>query len=382
MNKPSMTFSRILSIVRKDLREFIRDRLWMVLTPLSLVVVVGIFLVLPDELSQDLTLGVYPEEAASALKLIVETQRENLNSIEIVAFGNREDLAAAVLSPASSDSVRSVPLGIAFPGNMLDMQLDEGTEQVDLYLSASVPPAIGRAVESGIREAGFALQALLTGRNPLGNLPVSLPNIESRIVGVNRFGQNYTLRDRLRPMLVVMILFIEALALAGLVSVEIQHRTVSAVLVTPASMGDFLVAKCLTGIILAMFQAFVFLFATGPFSVNLIPVSLLILSGAMMASAVGMLSGAGGRDFLGTMFFGILLLVPMMIPAIASLFPGRSPLIIRLLPSYGLIEGAGGTIGEGLGWEFAAPHLLSTAAWAAGLLVLSFAILKRRAESL
>ena len=372
MIKSSMSASRILSIVRKDLREFLRDRLWMVLTPLSLIIVVGIFLVLPDEMSQDLTLGIYPEEAAGTLNMMVQTRREHLHSIEIVAFESREQLAAAVLDPESPDSVRSVPLGIAFPENMLDMKLDGGTEQVDLYLSASVPPAIARAVESGIRETGFALQAVLSGRNPLNNLPVTLPDIESRIVGENR----------LRPMLVVMILFIEALALAGLVSVEIQHRTVTAVLVTPAAMGDFLAAKCLTGIILAMLQAFVFLFATGPFTVNMIPVSLLILTGAMMASAVGMLSGAGGRDFLGTMFFGILLLVPMMIPAIASLFPGRPSLLIRLLPSYGLLEGAAGTIGEGLGWDFAAPHLLSTAAWAAGLLVLAFVILKRRAESL
>ena len=377
-----MSVSRILSIVRKDLREFLRDSLWMVLTPLSLVVVVVIFLVLPDELSRDLTLGVYPEDAANTLKWIVETQKENLNSIEVVGFENREELAGAVLNSKRPDSVRSVPLGIAFPDNMLDMQLVEGFEQVDLYLSASVPPAIGRAVESGIRETGFALRALLSGTNPLEALPVALPDIESRVVGKNRFGHDFTLRDRLRPMLVVMILFIEALALAGLVSVEIHHRTVTAILVTPAAMGDFLAAKCLTGVILATLQAFVFLFATGSFGGNLIPVSLLILSGALMASAVGMLSGAGGRDFMGTMFFGVLLLIPMMIPAIASLFPGRPPLVIRLLPSYGLLEGARGTIGEGLGWDFAAPHLVSTAAWAAGLLVLAFAFLKSRAESL
>ena len=56
---------RIGAILAKDLREFSRDRLWMILTPLSLALVTAVFLLLPDG-GGSIGIGVYPGSLADA----------------------------------------------------------------------------------------------------------------------------------------------------------------------------------------------------------------------------------------------------------------------------------------------------------------------------
>ena len=62
-------------------------------------------------------------------------------------------------------------------------------------------------------------------------------------------------QERMTPLIAVMVLLVESMALAGLVAVEIQSRTAKAVVTSPASVGDLLSAKGLTGTVLAFSQA-------------------------------------------------------------------------------------------------------------------------------
>ncbi|MFO8182582.1 MAG: ABC transporter permease [Candidatus Aegiribacteria sp.] len=368
--------SLIAAIVRKDLLEFSRDRLWMLLTPLSLIIVILVFLLLPGEVEQRVVLGVYPERMASLLS----TAAGDLGptGFEVTGFPSPEGLAEA----AGSDSDGEISAGLAFPSDFPEGLAAGRSEEIMVYLPASVPPEFRRAVESGVREMGYAFRAVLRGEDPLKALPVELPDAMSLLGESADYDGPIPAKQRMRPLLVIMIFLVEALALAGLVSTEVEHRTASAILVTPAACGDFLAAKCITGILLAAAQAFLFLLATGAFSFDWPLVSTLMILGAVMASAVGMLAGTGGRDFMGTMFFGILLIVPLMIPAFSALIPGRPALVVRLLPSYGLVQAMTGVLGGGAGWGHAAPHLVSTLAWDAVLLAAALLLLRRKVRSL
>ena len=72
-----MTLRRRAAIIRaivvKDLREFSRDRLWMVLTPLMLVFYVGILWLLPSTVDETINVGIYarglPGSFADALRV-------------------------------------------------------------------------------------------------------------------------------------------------------------------------------------------------------------------------------------------------------------------------------------------------------------------------
>ncbi len=377
MRSVSSRLAITVAIVLKDLREFSRDRLWMILTPISLIFMIVIFLILPDTVSETITLGVYPSYLAESFSTLIDREEGEFQGLEIIGFADEDQLADAVLWGSGE-----ILIGIALPADFTESLLSGSGDSVSVYVSESVPQEMRRALSSGVREIAYAVQAVYAGRNPLSTLPVALPHLQARILGEDMAGRQVPLRDRIRPILVILILLIEALALAGLVSVEIEHRTATALLITPARTGDFLTAKCVTGTILAMTQSFLFLLATGGFLFDWLIVSVLILLGAGMSSAVGMLSGTSGRDFIGTLFYGTIFIIPLMIPALSIMFPGRPSVIIRLLPSYGLTEAMSGVLGEGKGWCFAAPHIMTTILWDIFLLGSAFFLLRRRVESL
>ncbi len=377
MKRVSSRLAIIAAIVLKDLREFSRDRLWMILTPISLIFMTVLFLILPATVSETITLGVYPSYIAESFSMLLDRAAGEFRGLEIIGFADENSLADAVLSGSGE-----ISMGIALPVDFTESLLSGSVGSVSVYVSESVPVEIRRALASGVREIAYAVVAVYAGRDPLSALPVGLPHLQARILGENMDGRQVPLRDRIRPILIILILLIESLALAGLVSVEIEHRTVTALLVTPARTGDFLVAKCVTGTILAVSQAYLFLLVTGGFIFDWLILTVLILLGAGMASAVGMLSGTSGRDFMGTLFFGTIFLIPLMIPALSIMFPGRPAIIIRLLPSYGLVQAISGVLGEGRGLRFVAPHIMATVLWDIVLLGSAFFLLKRRVESL
>ena len=65
-------------------------------------------------------------------------------------------------------------------------------------------------------------------------------------------GRQIPPRDRLRPVFAVLLLITETLFLATLISEEVERRTIQALLVTPAKVGDLLGAKGVVGVSLAL----------------------------------------------------------------------------------------------------------------------------------
>ena len=92
-------------------------------------------------------------------------------------------------------------------------------------------------------------------------------------------------------MLAVLVLMLGAIAIAGLAAVEIEKRTATAVLVTPASTGDLLAAKLITGTLLGASQALLFLLCTWSFDWGVTP---LLLLGAAMPAALGLIARPAG----------------------------------------------------------------------------------------
>jgi hypothetical protein len=184
------------------------------------------------------------------------------------------------------------------------------------------------------------------------------------------------------PLIAVMVLVVEAMALAGLVAVEIQTRTAKAVIASPASVGDFLSAKGLTGTLLAFGQAGLVLLLVGGFAQQPLLVALALLIGSIMTAGFGMLAGSAGRDFMTTIFISVVFMVPMAVPAIAALFPGAASAWVQLLPTYGFIETIVGVIAYGETWADTYGYLLLSAAWCVAIFAAGWFVLRRRVEVL
>ncbi len=396
----SRTVSRasiVSAIVKKDLVEFSRDPLYLFLSILGLVFFIGFFWIAPNTVNETLVLGVH-QTGMDALFEEFEQGATEAEGLKLVQFASEDELKKVVSGDVeyweSEDGTQrffrdkaagdkrpedakrvAVAIGIGFPEGFLEKTAAKEKTTVTVYSDADVPAEIQGAMKSFVREIAYALAG--------NELPVTEPAQENIILGTDRAGDQVSLREKMRPMLALFVLMIEVISMASLVSSEVLTRTVTAVLVTPAKAGDFLMAKTIYGTMLAMSQALIVLVAIGAFTAeNWALLLLTMLVGSVMFTGVAMIVGAAGKDFIGTLFYSMLFLLPLMIPAFSILLPGTASTWIRFLPTYGMTQVLTGITAYGLGLADVWKNLLVASAWVIVIYLAGLFTLKRKVESL
>ena len=377
-----MTLSRHAAIVRaivaKDLREFSRDRLWMVLTPVMLVFYIGLLWLLPNSVDETIRVGVYAPGLGGQFAQAFESDPMSTGSgLRAVPFDSADALEAAVVDGTEVEvdgEKYSLDIGMVFPDGLAASLSAGDPATVTIYVDAAVPAEVQTAMSAFVREATYAMAGV--------GLPVSQPEPQLVVVGQDRIGAQISPQQLMTPLIAVMVLVVEAMALAGLVAVEIQTRTARAVVASPASVADFLSAKSLTGTLLAFGQAGFVLLLVGGFAQQPLLVALALLIGSVMTAGFGMLAGSAGRDFMNTIFISVVFMVPMAVPAIAALFPGAASAWVQVLPTYGFIETIVGVIAYGESWADTYGYLLMSALWCVAIFAAGWFILRRRVELL
>lgn len=382
MTRPVSRSAIVWAIVRKDAREFRRDRLWLVLTTVGLVVFIVLFWLLPSSVVETIRVGVYPADLADSLNGLGASGAEGGQGLEVVSFASPEALRAAVAGEGGADGGASggdVAAGLAFPPDFTARAARGETSDVTVYVGGDVPAEVRGAMESAVREIAALTAAAAAGEDPASAVPIRQ---RTTVLGPDLAGRQVTPQERMRPLLAYFVLVMESLVLASLIAVEIQRRTVIALMATPARVSDILTAKVLLGTALAFSQAVILLALTRSFGAGW---SLLLagtLLGAVIATGTALLSGSAGKDFIGTLFLGMALLIPLAIPAVTALLPGATATWIKVLPTWGVIEVMVGVTSYGKSWpELWAPLGLA-AVWCAVILVSGLAVLRRKVGTL
>jgi ABC-2 type transport system permease protein len=358
-----VNFGVIGAIVRKDLVAFSRDRFYVFITFLGLIAFVAMFWLLPSSVDETVRLGVSQTGLEDIFGPITSVETE---ALAVVQFDSPEALRSAV-----EEGTDGIVAGMAFSE---DFAAAAGrSRSVDLLVPADLPSEYLNLMEGIASQVAY----FVTGTRP----PVDLVT-NTVVLGVDRVGDQVSLQEQMRPLLAFFILMMETFALASLVSVEVQLRTVTAVLVTPARARDFITAKGVLGTLLALVEVLLLMVLIRGF-VGDVPVLLVaLLLGAVLVTGVGMLAGASGRDFIGVMFLSLSLMIPLMIPAFGALFPGTAATWIKALPTYGLVEAIVGVTTRSESWSDLGPMLVLLGAWGAGLFALGSAVLRRRVATL
>jgi ABC-2 type transport system permease protein len=394
MSRPVSHATVISAIVRKDLAEYGRDRLWAFLTVLVLVVVVVLFWILPTDVNETVTVGVAGLDDGDAVAELASSDDEGLAT---VPFSSEDDLRAVVAGDADAWTVdgetvviplgadRSPPdgaieakvaIGLAFPEDFVEAAAAGQVSQATVYVAATVPDEVERAMSSLVREIGYAAAG-----EPLP-IDTSNPTETFVVLGEDRVGDQASIRDGFRPIMVFLILMMEMFVMASLIAKEIQDRTVTAMLVTPATIGDVLAAKGLAGAASGLAQAVIVLIAIDSLAPNPLLILTLVLLGAILISGTAMIVGSSGRDFISTLFYGMAYMVPLLIPAFAALFPGTAAAWVRILPSYPLVRGLVDVTTYGAGWSDTLPQLAALSAWCVALFGLGWMVLRRKVQTL
>lgn len=384
----------VMAILRKDAKQFSRDRLYIFISLLGLVAFATLFWVVPGGVDQTIVLGVHVAGGEEVLNALVPaTSRDGARGVTVVRFDSADQLRASVngeidvwRTPAGRVAVGGsksavagaerlrVEVGIALPGNFVARALAGEQTTATVFSATGAAPEVQEAMGSLVRELAYRI----AGRE----LPVTLP-AGGVILGQDRSSAPVSMRDRMRPLLAFFVLMVETFSLGSLIAGEVMGRTVTAVLVTPARLSELLVAKTIYGTLLGLSQGLLLLVAVNAFTAtNWPPLLLAMLLGGVMFTGVAMVVGASGKDFLGTLFYGLLLILPLAVPAVAAMFPGSVSSIVKVLPTYGIVEVLRGvTIYEKSWAELATPFGLS-AAWVVVIYLLGLLVLRRKIASL
>ncbi|NCC31702.1 MAG: ABC transporter permease [Chloroflexia bacterium] len=146
-------------------------------------------------------------------------------------------------------------------------------------------------------------------------------------------------QDRLLPLLILMSVVFGAMMLpaSSLVS-EKQHRTLTALAITPATTADVYLAKGLLGVGLSTVMALVVLALNGALNEQTGLVAGVLLLGAIFSAELGIVMGVLVKDvnslFATIKAIGLLLYAPALI----ALFPDIPQWIARIFPTYYLVQ--------------------------------------------
>lgn len=179
----------------------------------------------------------------------------------------------------------------------------------------------------------------VTALELIRNIEGAEPPVE---VMVNQLGEEAVDIDiRLLPMLLMLVVAVAAgfIPAASLVQ-EKEDRTLSALLVSPASIGDVLSAKSIFGVLLALITGFATLLLNDALLGRAGTHFVILLVASLMMAELGMLLGIWAKD-VNSMFAawkgGAVLL---FFPAIFYIFPDLPQWIARLGPTYYFIDPA------------------------------------------
>lgn len=309
-----MNWPTVLALVDKDVRLYFRNRFFAVVTVLGLVFYLIIYFVMPGSVDESLEIGIY---APTSPPIIGDTEEEGL----IISVVNSED--ALKKGVFEGEFVA----GIALPSDFFDKLTSGQKPRVSAYFTADAPQEIRDSISVIIRELAYQM----SGQS------LSI-DITEEILGPDMLGQQIPLRNRMRSMIILLLVMVEMLGLSTLISEEVEHRTIHALLITPMTVKELFMGKSITGISLAFIQAVIFMAIAGGLSRQPVIILMALLLGSGMITGISFIIASLSKDMLSVMGWGISILLILFIPAFGVMFPGLVTDWVRIVPSYYLID--------------------------------------------
>ena len=354
-----MTWHTIWVLVRKDLALYGRQRFFALISLALLVAYVVGYHMLPASVDSRFKLAL--ASAALPDSFYAAFQSRNM---DLTLFENSEALKAAV----SSGEYR---VGLELdPATVAALEAGESTTIMAYY-----PPGVPSELNAAFTNL---LTIILNDLSYTANQqPLQIERHE-HVLGYDLAGATIAPRDRLMPIFVMVVLLMDMLSIAHLITEEVQHKTLRALLITPLRIREFWSSKWLTSLLIGLTQACILLALTGKLVSNLAPLIITLLLGVLLITGIAMVIAAVARDMLSVISWGTLGIMILGFPAATIMFPGMIPDLVRAIPSFYLID----TLHRIL--NFAAPisavwgNLLVLSGWSCGLALLGAALFRRR----
>ena len=307
-----MSLKRIWTLIKAEVFHGPKDVVLVMAVVMPILLALFVNLAFGDIFTDRAKLGIYDEGSSPLTGKLVSA-----GSMSVKIYRNEADLRAAAANGA-------VDMGIVLPGDF-DADLTSSTVKLKAYVwgesMAKSRSVISLALNDAVREI----------------IGVSLPvNIESVPLGDT---SSLPWSDRLLPLTVLMaVLFGGMMLPASSLIHEKQRRTLEALNVTPATIGDIFIAKGVIGVFLATLMGVLTLAISTSFGGSPLALVLVLALGAVLAAEIGLLAGAFIKD-INTLFaiwkFGGILLFG---PAVIFMFPQIPSWVGYIFPTFYVIK--------------------------------------------
>lgn len=351
----------IRALIEKDLKLYFRNPFFALITLLGIVAVVLLYYLLPAQADDSLTSAlVLPEHTSPEMSAFLG------DAFESDLMDSREELLRVV-------EEGDYQAGIVLTDEIMEALTIGQPVKVPVYTAPGMSEDLKQAIVS-IYSAGLNNVNFVSTEKQL-KINDKVIVLGPDLLGIN---ESLALRDRMLPMLLMMIFAIELMGLANLISEEVTRGTVNALLVTPLRTRQFFSAKMLLGVGMAFLEVLILAAAVGKLLIS--PAILItdLLIGSLLVTGVAFFIAAFATGFMSVMSWSVLFLLLMMLPGFSVMFPTMASGWIKVIPSYYLVDTLHLALNYGVGWSDVSMNLLILFASGLAFLLAGSWLLRRR----
>ncbi|MCK4696694.1 MAG: ABC transporter permease, partial [Dehalococcoidia bacterium] len=287
-----MSIRRVAILLGKDFKYGSKGFIFIMAIVAPILISLVLSLVFGTFFSQTAKLGINDQGDSRLVDLVSAS-----DSVQTRTYASADDLKRAVEAGA-------VDMGVALPQGF-DEEVSRGTTIV-------LPAYVWG--ESLAKNRGILLATVNSAVRQLAGQEVPV-HIETTTLGDT---QSVPWNDRLLPLVLLYAVTIGGIMVpASLLVDEKQKRTLTALAITPTTLGDILAAKGLMGVIMALVMSIVIMLMNQAFGVQPGLLMIVLGLGAVLGALSGLLLGLLVKD-INTLFatikaMGLLLYAPVII---------------------------------------------------------------------
>lgn len=325
----------------------------------------------------------------------------------------------AIVAPVVMSLVVSLVFGTLFNTTPRLGILDEGDSRM-VDLAAGYPSMISteygtdaelrQAVESGSASLGLVLPSgfdravseatetditvYIWGEGSVKHFEILFINIESIILELSGVeapvnietitlgsGTGVPWNERLLPFIVLYAIILAAVMLPAMAVVtEKEKKTMTALVASPATLGEIFFSKGVVGAVLSLFMGVVVLVINQAFGVQPWLLVLVLGLGAVMAAIIGLLAGAFLKDVTSLLALSKIAGLVLSGPGLVYMFPQIPQWIGRIFPTYYMIDPIVELVHRGGGWNDIVVNILILIGLIIVFSIILSVVLRKRAE--
>lgn len=346
-------------LIQKDLMLYFRNRYFAIITVLGLGMYILIYSVLPAQVDERFSLGLYAPTLPDALAQFLSGEE-----MVIAMLDSDEALQQAVINA-------EYMAGVVLTGDVLSALLRGEETTITVYFASDAPSEMVNALSTvlgiAFNEWGYAMRG-----------EALRLDFQQEILGPDMTGEQIAFRNRLLPLLAVMLLITEVMGLGSLIAEEKVAGTLRALLITPVTLPGLFLAKTAVGVLLAFVPASLLMGITG----NLMHAPLLILTtlllGALTATGLAFFVASASDGMMSALAWGMMIIIVMMIPSYGVVFPGMVNDWAKFIPSYYMFDTIHQVVNFGASWDAVMTNLVVLLVMGIALMVAGIGVMQRK----